>query len=83
MELSESLRILPDETSCAPLNRMCVASISLPCSPLRYQHIGFSCLTIVMEFVVNRIMCAWRLAGDDALSDKWVHLPVSEHVDIT
>jgi hypothetical protein len=59
MELCESLQILWDETSCASsLNRMCVAYISVLCTPLRYQHIGFYHLTIVMEFVVNHIMCA-------------------------
>jgi hypothetical protein len=83
MELSKCLWILWDETSCASsLKRMSVASISVPCTPLRYQHIGFSHLTIVLECVVNHIMCAYRLAVD-ALSDKWVSLPVSEHVGIT
>jgi len=62
---------------------MCVASISVPCTPLSYQYIRFSRLTIVMEFVVNHIMCTYTLAVDDALSDKWISLSATGHVGIT
>ena len=51
MELFESLQILWDEASCASsLNRMSLTSISVPCTPPRYQLVGFSHLTIIMEF---------------------------------
>jgi hypothetical protein len=48
---------------------MCVASISVPCTPIRCQHVGISHLTTVMEFVVNHIMCAQGLVVD-TFSDK-------------